>query len=69
MNPTDYILTKIEGVGNAKVIISTDDNDKASGVVVVCEGANNLQVKLVITEVLTTVLDVSSDNIRILKMK
>ena len=39
------------------------------GVVVVCEGANDLNVKLAITEILTTTLNVDCENIRILKMK
>ena len=63
------VLSKIDGVGNALVLINSNNDNKINGVVVVCEGANDLQVKIVITEVLTTILGVSSDNIRILKMK
>ena len=68
-NKITETLSKIQGVGKVSVLINSDEDKKPCGVVVVCEGANDLSVKLVITEVLTTVLDVSSENIRILKMK
>lgn len=42
---------------------------KIKGVIIVCSGADNLDVKIAITEVLTTTLSVSSENIRIIKMK
>ena len=54
---------------NGKPYVLKELSPKILGVVVVCEGANNLSVKMAITEVLTTILEVSSDNIRILKMK
>lgn len=54
---------------NGKPYVIKELSPKILGVVVVCEGANNLNVKVAITEVLTTILEVSSDNIRILKMK
>ncbi len=54
---------------NGKPYVIKELSPKILGVVVVCEGANNLSVKVAITEVLTTILEVSSDNIRILKMK
>ncbi len=54
---------------NGKPYVLKELAPKILGVVVVCEGANNLNTKIAITEVLTTILEVSSDNIRILKMK
>jgi stage III sporulation protein AG len=54
---------------NGKPYVLKELSPKILGVVVVCEGANNISVKMAITEVLTTILEVSSDNIRILKMK
>ncbi len=64
------LLSSIEGVGKTVVSVNIDnDNNKILGVVVVCEGAGELKVKLAITEAITTCLDVSSENIRILKMK
>ena len=54
---------------NGKPYVLKELEPKVRGVVVVCKGADNLSVKMAITEVLTTILNVSSDNIRILKMK
>lgn len=54
---------------NGKPYVIKEKPPKVLGVVVVCEGADNIKTKLAITEVITTCLEVSSDNIRILKMK
>lgn len=54
---------------NGKPYVVKENSPKILGVVVVCEGADDLKAKLVITEVITTSLGVSSDNIRIIKMK
>ena len=54
---------------NGKPYVTKTFNPKIMGIIVVCEGAENLNVKLAITEVITTTLEVSSDKIRILKMK
>ncbi len=54
---------------NGKPYVLKELSPKILGVVVVCEGADNINSKIAITEVLTTILGVSSDNIRILKMK
>ncbi len=52
-----------------KPYIIKEYSPKIKGVIVVCSGADILDVKIAITEVLTTTLSVSSENIRILKMK
>ena len=44
-------------------------NIKVIGVIVVCQGADKLNVKVTVTEVITTALSVSADSIRIIKMK
>ncbi len=54
---------------NGKPYVIKTHNPNVLGVVVVCEGANNLSVKLSITEILTTTLNVDCENIKILKMK
>lgn len=54
---------------NGKPYVIKTYNPNVLGVVVVCEGANNLSVKLSITEILTTTLNVDCENIKILKMK
>ncbi len=54
---------------NGKPYVTKTLNPNIIGIVVVCEGAENLNVKLAITEVITTTLTISSEKIRILKMK
>lgn len=54
---------------NGKPYVVKTHNPNIVGVIVVCEGANDLSVKLAITEILTTTLNVDCENIRILKMK
>ena len=54
---------------NGKPYLVKENNPEVLGIVVICQGGDNLKVKMAITEVITTVLPVSSDNIRILKKK
>ena len=54
---------------NGKPYVLKTHNPNIVGVIVVCEGANDINVKLAITEILTTTLCVDCENIRILKMK
>ena len=54
---------------NGKPYVTKHLNPKIIGVIVVCEGAENLQVKMTITEILATTLKVSADSVRIIKMK
>ena len=54
---------------NGKPYVLKTSNPKIVGVVVVCQGANDLSVKLAITEIITTTLNVDCENIKILKMK
>ncbi|MBO5926762.1 MAG: hypothetical protein J6Q38_04325 [Clostridia bacterium] len=54
---------------NGKPYVLNVLSPKVKGVIVVCKGADDVNVKMAITEVLLTTLNVTSDNIRILKMK
>jgi stage III sporulation protein AG len=54
---------------NGKPYVTKLLNPKIIGVIVVCEGADNLQVKMTITEILATTLKVDADSVRIIKMK
>lgn len=56
------VLSCSEGVGEARVIVSD------SGVVVVCQGAGNAQVRLDIIRAVGTYTGFSSDKIAVLKM-
>ena len=61
---TDFaeLLSSIEGVGEAKVLISE------SGVVVVCKGAANATVRLKVTNAVRSYTGFSTEKITILKM-
>ncbi len=54
---------------NGKPYITKENYPEVLGVVVICQGGENVKVKMAITEVITTVLPVTSENIRILKKK
>lgn len=56
------VLTATEGVGRAKVIVSD------SGVVVVCQGAGNADVRLDIIKAVSAYTGFGSDKITVLKM-
>ena len=54
---------------NGKPYVINQHTPAVEGILVVCEGANEIKVKIEITEVLKTIYNVSSDKIKILKMK
>lgn len=56
------ILSCSEGVGEARVLVSD------SGVVVVCQGAENAKVRLDILQAVRTYTGFASDKITVLKM-
>lgn len=55
-------------VGGKPYVIKTE-NPSVIGVVIVCEGADDLSVRLSINEIVLTTLKVNSDSVRIIKMK
>ncbi len=61
------ILKSIEGVGNTDVMI-TEEEGKIIGVVIVCEGANNLMTRSSILNVVSTALNVDKKIIAIYSM-
>ncbi|MBQ3235592.1 MAG: hypothetical protein IJA97_05495 [Clostridia bacterium] len=52
-----------------KPYVTKTCNPNIVGVAVVCQGADNLSVKMTITEIITTTLSVNADCVRIIKMK
>ena len=54
-------LQQTEGVGNAEVLISE------SGVVIVCDGADNAEVKLTVIKAAEAYTGFTSDKIQVLK--
>lgn len=52
-----------------KPYVTKTENPKIIGVAIVCEGADDINVRLSITEIVTTTLKINSDSVRIIKMK
>lgn len=68
LSPTEEkvssLLQKIDGVGKAEVMIYETDEGVQS-VVVVCEGANNLQVLINVREAVASAVGTQEKNIKI----
>lgn len=61
-SPLQTALSKTEGVGEVKVILSEN------GAVIVCDGAGNAKTRLDITTAVSTYTGFGADKITILKM-
>lgn len=61
------ILTGIDGVGKAEVMIN-EGNDGVAGVLIVCEGANSIMTRNDILNAVSTALNVNKNNIAIYAM-
>ena len=65
----------VEGVGECQVYLYYSDSDKRNdtekieSVIVVCEGADSVDVRLRLTEMLTSFFGIGSNRVRIEKMK
>ena len=70
----EKIISEISGVGDASVVINWDrsvsvtfggsnENPKATGVIVVCQGGNSTKVKLDVIYAVSTLLDLSIEKI------
>lgn len=58
------LLSEIDGVGDVDVMILEEENDVKS-VIIVCDGANNIRVNLIVLEATSTALNVDRNNIKI----
>lgn len=61
------ILSSIDGVGNAEVMIN-EGQDGIEGVIIVCDGADSLMTRNDIINAVVTVLKIKSNNIAIYAM-
>lgn len=61
------ILSSIDGVGNAEVMIN-EGQDGIDGVIIVCDGADSLMTRNDIINAVVTVLKIKSNNIAIYAM-
>lgn len=68
MSPTEEkvgrLLQEIDGVGNAEVMIH-ETEEGVQSVVVVCEGANNLQVLIKVREAVASAVGTQEKNVKI----
>ncbi len=62
------LLEKIEGVGQADVMIS-EEEDGISGVVIVCQGADNIVIRNNLLDAVSTALNIERQKIAIYSMK
>lgn len=61
------LLERIDGVGDAEVMITENDGE-ITGVVVVCDGANSIMVRNDILNAVSTALNINKNNIAIYSM-
>ena len=61
------ILSEIDGVGQAEVMINESENG-VEGVIIVCEGANSLMTRNDVINAVVTALKVNKNNIAIYAM-
>lgn len=61
------ILEQMEGVGEAKIMITYRDSKTVEGVVVIADGAGNPSIAKQITDVIQALFDVDSHRIKVIK--
>ncbi|MGN1060861.1 MAG: hypothetical protein ACI4QN_03930 [Candidatus Coproplasma sp.] len=61
------ILSEIEGVGKAEVMV-TEGKDGIEGVVIVCEGANNIMTRNDVINAVKVALKIEKNNIAVYAM-
>lgn len=64
----EQIIGQIDGVGKLDLMVNEADGE-ILGVIIVCEGANNLSVRLDIINAVSTALGISRASIQIYEMK
>ncbi|MGN0768639.1 MAG: hypothetical protein ACI4M8_04695, partial [Christensenellales bacterium] len=63
------ILSRIDGIGQTKVMISYSDNDAVCGVIVVAEGADNPLAEWKIRHAVQTALKIDYHSVEVYSMK
>ena len=64
----EAILERMNGVGEAQVMITLKEDDSVEGIAVVAQGGDNAVIVCNITEVVQALFDVDSHKIKIVKM-
>lgn len=68
INGVKTVIESVVLVGGKPYVIKTN-NPKIVGIVIVCDGANDISVKQAILQTVLATLEVNADNVKILKMK
>lgn len=69
------VCSDVDGVGNCSVLVyytpssRGDEQKKVESVIVICEGADSLTVRLTLTEMLSSFFGIGTNRIRIEKMR
>ena len=69
------VCSGVEGVGDCSVIVyyapqdSRTDESKVESVIVICDGADSVEVRLTLTEMLSSFFGIGANRIRVEKMK
>ena len=65
------LCSGVDGVGECSVLVyfTSSDESEVESVIVICEGADNVDVRLRLTEMLSSFFGIGSNRIRIEKMK
>lgn len=67
-NRLESIIKSIDGVGDFSVFVS-ETGGNATGAIVICEGANDIGVRIDILNVVSTALNIPQGSIQICEMK
>ena len=62
-------VSKVAGVGRCEVMINYDDEDEVFGVIILCEGAENVSVRERLYDLLTSLYGIGANRISILKIR
>ena len=65
----EQALSCVEGAGKIQVMITEDTEGLPQGVLIVCEGADDLRVCLSLEQAVRTLLNVERSRIEIIRMK
>jgi hypothetical protein len=64
------LCSGVDGVGDCSVLVYyTPSSDEVESVIVICEGADDVRVRLRLTEMLSSFFGIGANRIRIEKMK
>ena len=65
---TVQLCSLIDGVGECEIMITYAEGDSVYAVAVLCEGAEDIEVKKSVTELITSLFGISTNRISILKI-